>query len=68
MSKFHGFRFLLAGSLACLLMLVLPALSGVASAQDQVSVVIGLEPQIAPKKHGVVWLWQSGMRCRKRPM
>ena len=33
-----------------------------------VSVVIGLEPQTAPKKHGVVWLWQSGMRCRKRPI
>ena len=34
----------------------------------EVSVVIGPMPQIAPKKHVVLPLWQSGMRCCGRPM
>ena len=33
-----------------------------------VSVVIGPQPQIAPKKHVVAALWQSGMRRCGRPM
>jgi hypothetical protein len=34
----------------------------------RVSEVIGPVPQIAPKKHCVLWLWQGGMRRRARPM
>ena len=37
-------------------------------AVGRVSEVIGPLPQIAPKKHGVAALWQSGRRCRGRPM
>ncbi|CAG9933233.1 TonB-dependent siderophore receptor [Candidatus Nitrotoga arctica] len=33
----------------------------------RVSVVIGPVPQIAPKKHVALRMWQSGMRCHGRP-
>ena len=36
--------------------------------EHRVSEVIGFMPQIAPKKHVVLSLWQSGMRRCGRPM
>ncbi|MBL0122452.1 MAG: hypothetical protein IPP88_06865 [Betaproteobacteria bacterium] len=44
-----------------------PATKG-SDLERRVSDVIGPQPQIAPKKHGVPSLWQGDMRRRKTDM